>query len=630
MPWLPSTCSSRATTRSIGTAGRPCAGGSSPTCTCRPRGRSDRIEFSQVPAAPRASRETCAPPPVSSVTVAGTSPPPSSVCSAPLAAASRSAAGETSTATTRAPAATATCTAESPTPPQPCTATHSPGCTRATWTTARKAVAKRQPSAAAVAASSPSGSATRLTSAVWSATYSAIEPQCVKPGWVCQVQTWCSPAAHWAQRPHALTNGTVTRSPTRQRRTSAPTAATVPASSCPGTCGSTTSGSWPCQACQSLRQTPLAPTRTTTPPGAGSGAETSRTVSGPPKASNTSARTPAASPGPLPGLRRGHHLGRTVPRRTAACLGSRWLTRGSDKHLAGCPATSTPSEVLPGEEPAGRRPPPGKDGALARRGSSASERTRRMSDPQSWSFETRQIHAGTGPDPTTGARALPIYATTAYQFRDSQHAADLFALAEMGNIYTRIMNPTQDALEQRVASLEGGVAALAVASGQSATTLAILNIAEAGDHVVASASLYGGTYNLLHHSLPKLGVTVSFVEDPDDPQNWQALVRENTRAFFGESIGNPKGDVLDISAGADVAHRNGVPLIVDNTIATPYLLRPLESGADVVVHSATKYLGGHGTVIAGVIVDGGTFDWTGGKHPMFTTADPTYHGVVYT
>jgi O-acetylhomoserine (thiol)-lyase len=252
-----------------------------------------------------------------------------------------------------------------------------------------------------------------------------------------------------------------------------------------------------------------------------------------------------------------------------------------------------------------------------------------MSEPQSWSFETRQIHAGTSPDPTTGARALPIYATTAYQFRDSKHAADLFALAEMGNIYTRIMNPTQDALEQRVASLEGGVAALAVSSGQSATTLAILNCAEAGDHVVASASLYGGTYNLLHHSLPKMGITVSFVENPDDPENWQSLVQENTRAFFAESIGNPKGDVTDIETVAGVAHRNGVPLIVDNTIATPYLIRPFEFGADVVVHSATKYLGGHGTVIAGVIVDGGRFDWTGGKHPMFTTADPTYHGVVY-
>ena len=252
-----------------------------------------------------------------------------------------------------------------------------------------------------------------------------------------------------------------------------------------------------------------------------------------------------------------------------------------------------------------------------------------MTDPQSWSFETRQIHAGTSPDPTTGARALPIYATTSYQFRDAQHAADLFALAEMGNIYTRIMNPTQDALEQRVASLEGGVAALAVASGQAAETLAILNIAEAGSHVVASASLYGGTYNLLHHSLPKLGVTVSFVEDPDDPENWQSLVRENTKAFYAETIGNPKGDVLDISAVSEVAHRNGVPLIVDNTIATPFLVRPLEHGADVVVHSATKYLGGHGTAIAGLIVDSGNFDWTSGKFPGFTEPDPTYHGVVY-
>jgi O-acetylhomoserine (thiol)-lyase len=252
-----------------------------------------------------------------------------------------------------------------------------------------------------------------------------------------------------------------------------------------------------------------------------------------------------------------------------------------------------------------------------------------MPDPQSWSFETRQIHAGASPDPTTGARALPIYATTAFQFRDSQHAADLFALAEPGNIYTRIMNPTQDALEQRVASLEGGVAALALASGMSASTLSILNVAGAGDHVVASASLYGGTWNLFQHSLPKLGVEVSFVEDPDDPQAWQALVRENTKALFGESIGNPKGDVLDLAAVAEVAHRNGVPLIVDNTIATPYLIRPFEHGADVVVHSATKYLGGHGTAIAGLIVDGGTFDWTGGKFPGFTEPDPTYHGVVY-
>src|SRR3982750_2740520 len=189
-----------------------------------------------------------------------------------------------------------------------------------------------------------------------------------------------------------------------------------------------------------------------------------------------------------------------------SCLRSPRLTRGSDKHLAGCPATSTPSEVLPGEEPAGRRPSPGKGRSSCAPRALREREEWRMSDPQSWSFETRQIHAGTSPDPTTGARALPIYATTAYQFRDSQHAADLFALAEMGHIYTRIMNPTQDALEQRVASLEGGVAALAVSSGQSATTLAILNLAEAGDHIVASASLYGGTYNLLHHSLPKLGI----------------------------------------------------------------------------------------------------------------------------
>jgi O-acetylhomoserine (thiol)-lyase len=252
-----------------------------------------------------------------------------------------------------------------------------------------------------------------------------------------------------------------------------------------------------------------------------------------------------------------------------------------------------------------------------------------MSDPQSWSFETRQIHAGANPDPTTGARALPIYATTAYQFRDTQHAADLFALAEVGNIYTRIMNPTQEALEVRVAALEGGVAALAVASGQSAETLAILNLAGAGDHLVASSSLYGGTYNLLHHTLPKLGIEVSFVDDPDDPQAWQAQVRENTKALYAESIGNPKGDILDIEAVAAVAHGSGVPLIVDNTIASPYLIRPLEHGADIVIHSATKYLSGHGTVIAGVIVDGGTFDWRSGRFPGFTEPDPSYHGAVY-
>jgi O-acetylhomoserine (thiol)-lyase len=247
-----------------------------------------------------------------------------------------------------------------------------------------------------------------------------------------------------------------------------------------------------------------------------------------------------------------------------------------------------------------------------------------------WSFETRQIHAGQQPDPTTGARALPIYATTSYVFRDTDHAAALFGLAETGNIYTRIMNPTQDVVEQRIASLEGGVGALLVSSGQAAETLAILNLAEVGDHIVSSASLYGGTYNLFHYTLPKLGIQVSFVEDQDDPEQWRAATRENTKAFFAETIGNPQGNVLDIATVADLAHEAGVPLIVDNTIATPYLIRPFEHGADIVVHSATKYLGGHGTVIGGAIVDGGKFDWSAsGKFPGFTTADPSYHGLVY-
>lgn len=252
-----------------------------------------------------------------------------------------------------------------------------------------------------------------------------------------------------------------------------------------------------------------------------------------------------------------------------------------------------------------------------------------MSD--GWSFETRQIHAGTAPDPTTGARALPIYQTTSYAFRDTAHAADLFALKELGNIYTRLMNPTTDAVEQRIANLEGGLGALLVASGQSAETLALLNVAEAGDSVVASPSLYGGTANLLRYSLPKLGVTTSFVADPDDLDSWRAAVTPTTKAFFAETIPNPKGDVLDIEGVARVAHEVGVPLIVDNTVATPYLVRPLEWGADVVVHSATKYLGGHGTAIGGVIVDSGRFDYGAQpeRFPGFNEPDPSYHGLVY-
>ncbi|MFJ7116044.1 bifunctional o-acetylhomoserine/o-acetylserine sulfhydrylase [Streptomyces albogriseolus] len=248
-----------------------------------------------------------------------------------------------------------------------------------------------------------------------------------------------------------------------------------------------------------------------------------------------------------------------------------------------------------------------------------------------WSFETKQVHAGAEPDPTTGARATPIYQTTSFVFRDTQHAADLFALAEPGNIYTRIHNPTQDIFEQRIAALEGGVAAVALSSGQAAETLALLTVASAGDHIVSSTSLYGGTYNLFRHTLPKFGIEVSFVDDPDDPEAWRAAIRPGTKALFAESLGNPRGNVLDVRAVADVAHAAGVPLIVDNTVPTPYLLRPLEHGADVVVHSATKFLGGHGTAIAGVVVDGGTFDF--GAHadrfPDFSEPDPSYHGLRY-
>src|SRR5674476_527384 len=255
-----------------------------------------------------------------------------------------------------------------------------------------------------------------------------------------------------------------------------------------------------------------------------------------------------------------------------------------------------------------------------------------MSDNHAnWSFETRQLHAGQVPDPTTGARALPIYQTTSFVFKDTAHAESLFALKEFGNIYTRIMNPTQDAVEHRIASLEGGVGALLVASGQAAETIAILNVAEAGDHVVASPTLYGGTYNLLHYTLLKLGITTTFVTDPHNPQAWRDAVQPNTKLFFGETIPNPKSDILDIETVAGIAHEVGVPLIVDNTVATPYLIRPIEWGADIVVHSATKYLGGHGTAIGGVIVDGGTFDYAQHpeRFPNFNTPDPSYNGLVF-
>ncbi len=258
-----------------------------------------------------------------------------------------------------------------------------------------------------------------------------------------------------------------------------------------------------------------------------------------------------------------------------------------------------------------------------------------MSD--AWGFETRQIHAGQSPDSATNARAVPIYQTTSYTFRDTDHAAALFGLAEVGNIYTRIMNPTQGVLEARIAALEGapdtalGIpGALAVASGQSAETLAILTLASAGDHIVSAASLYGGTYNLFHHTLPKLGIEVSFVDDPDDLDAWAKAIQPNTKACFGETIGNPKNDFLDVAGIGGVAHDAGVPLIVDHTVATPWLFRPLEHGADIVVHSLTKFMGGHGTSIGGAIVDGGGFDFSAsGRFPGFTEPDPSYHGLEY-
>lgn len=242
-------------------------------------------------------------------------------------------------------------------------------------------------------------------------------------------------------------------------------------------------------------------------------------------------------------------------------------------------------------------------------------------------FDTLATHAGQVPDPTTGSRAVPIYQTTSYVFEDADHAARLFGLQQPGNIYTRLMNPTTDVLEQRVAALEGGIGALATSSGQAAETLAILNIASAGDEIVSSASLYGGTYNLFYHTLPKFGITVRFVEN--NPESYKAAITPKTRAIFAETIGNPKGDVLDIEAVAAVAHEAGIPLIVDNTFATPYLCRPFDYGADIVIHSLTKFLGGHGTSIGGIIVDSGKFDWTNGKFPELTEPDPSYHGLRY-
>jgi O-acetylhomoserine (thiol)-lyase len=243
-------------------------------------------------------------------------------------------------------------------------------------------------------------------------------------------------------------------------------------------------------------------------------------------------------------------------------------------------------------------------------------------------FETQALHAGQAPDPATGARAVPIYQTTSYVFEDTAHAAGLFELSQVGYIYSRIMNPTVSAFEARMAALEGGVAALATASGQAAATLALLNIMDAGDHIVSSASLYGGTYNLLHYTFAKMGIGVDFV-DPADPENLRRAIRPNTKAVFGETVGNPKLDTLDVATWADVAHEAGLPFIIDNTSPTAYLVRPLDHGADIVVDSATKFIGGHGNSIGGVIVDGGRFDWCTDKFKCLSEPDPSYHGLTF-
>ena len=241
---------------------------------------------------------------------------------------------------------------------------------------------------------------------------------------------------------------------------------------------------------------------------------------------------------------------------------------------------------------------------------------------------TKSLHAGQKPDPTTGSRAVPIYQTTSYQFRDSEHAANLFGLKELGNIYTRIMNPTTDVLEQRLAALEGGSGALAHSSGQAAITAAILNVAGAGDHIVSVSQLYGGTYNLFHYTLPKLGIQVSFV-DGDDPENFRKAVKPNTKAFYGEGLGNPRLNIFPFAEVGRIAKEVGVPLIIDNTALSPYLNRPFEHGANIVVHSATKHIGGHGTSIGGIVVDGGNFDWGNGRFPGFTEPDMSYHGLPH-
>lgn len=251
-----------------------------------------------------------------------------------------------------------------------------------------------------------------------------------------------------------------------------------------------------------------------------------------------------------------------------------------------------------------------------------------MALPKNLRFESLAVHGGQEPDPTTGSRAVPIYQTTAYNFRDSEHAANLFELKENGYIYSRMMNPTTDVLEKRIAALEGGVGALAFASGHAAIHAAIVNIAQAGDEIVSSSTLYGGTYNMFAYTLPRLGINVNFV-DASDPANFEKAITPNTKALYAETIGNPKIDVLDIEKVAAIAHKHGIPLIIDSTFATPYLCRPIEFGADIVIHSATKFIGGHGTSMGGLVIDGGKFDWNNGKFPLLSEADPSYHGLKY-
>ncbi len=251
-----------------------------------------------------------------------------------------------------------------------------------------------------------------------------------------------------------------------------------------------------------------------------------------------------------------------------------------------------------------------------------------MSTHHKFGFATRQLHAGYSPDPVTGSCAVPLYQTTSYQFKNTEHAANLFALKELGNIYTRIMNPTTDVLEQRLADLEGGVGALAASSGHAAQTMVVLTLCGAGDHIVSSSRLYGGTYNQFNYTFPRLGIQVTFV-DPTDPKNFEKAIRPNTKIIYGETLGNPDISVFPFDEVAAIAKKHAIPLVIDNTFATPYLCRPFEWGANIITHSTTKFLGGHGTTIGGAIVDGGNFDWTSGRFDNFTTPDPSYHGLVY-